>query len=167
MWPHTEGHLTQHGRLRGLAFEFHLFPGWHFSLVQVTQPSFSQFTHLWLTAAWPQGWFRHHLWGRTESSSSSKGVHRSVRLILAAALQVQFSGYSHPIDEDAASLVAPGKCKTQVQSQGREDFLEEEMATHSSILAWETPWTEEPGGLQSRGSQQSWTRLNDWPRLHR
>ena len=62
-------------------------------------------------SAWPQGWFRHHLWGCTESSSSSKGLHRSVRLILAATLQVQFCGYSHPIDEDAASLVAPGKCK--------------------------------------------------------
>ena len=35
-----------------------------------------------------------------------------------------------------------------VQSLGREDSLEEEMATHSSILAWEIPWTEEPGGLQ-------------------
>ena len=35
-----------------------------------------------------------------------------------------------------------------------EDTLEDEMATHSSILAWEIPWTEEPGGLQSRGSQK-------------
>ena len=39
-----------------------------------------------------------------------------------------------------------------VQSLGREDLLEKEMATHSSILAWEIPWTEEPGGLQSTGS---------------
>ena len=37
---------------------------------------------------------------------------------------------------------------------GQEDPLEEEMATHSSILAWEIPWTEEPGGLQSMGSQR-------------
>ena len=36
----------------------------------------------------------------------------------------------------------------------REDPLEEEMATHSCILAWEVPWTEEPGGLQSMGSQR-------------
>ena len=41
-----------------------------------------------------------------------------------------------------------------VQSLGQEDPLEEEMATHSSILAWEIPWTEEPGGLQSMGSQR-------------
>ena len=43
--------------------------------------------------------------------------------------------------------------ETQVQSLGWED-LEEEMATHSSILAWEIQWTEEPGGLQSMGSQR-------------
>ena len=43
--------------------------------------------------------------------------------------------------------------KTQVQSLGREDPLKEEMATHSSILAWKIPWTEEPGGPQSMGLQ--------------
>ena len=42
----------------------------------------------------------------------------------------------------------------QVQSLGWEDTLEEGMATHSSILAWRIPWTEEPGGLQSMGSQR-------------
>ena len=41
-----------------------------------------------------------------------------------------------------------------VQSLGWEDPLEEGMATHSSILAWRIPWTEEPGGLQSMGSQR-------------
>ena len=46
----------------------------------------------------------------------------------------------------------PAKQKTQVQSLGREDLLEKEMATHSSFLAWEIPWIEEPGGLQSVGS---------------
>ena len=44
--------------------------------------------------------------------------------------------------------------ETQVQFRGREDPLEKEMATHSSILAWRTPWTEELGGLQSIGSQR-------------
>ena len=42
----------------------------------------------------------------------------------------------------------------QVQSLGQEDPLEEGMATHSSILAWRIPWTEEPGGLQSTGLQR-------------
>ena len=51
--------------------------------------------------------------------------------------------------------------ETWIQSLGQEDPLEKETATHSSILAWETPWTEEPGGLQSMGSQKSWTRLSD------
>ena len=43
--------------------------------------------------------------------------------------------------------------ETQVQSLGREDLLEKEMAIHSSILAWKIPWTVEPGRLQSMGSQ--------------
>ena len=42
----------------------------------------------------------------------------------------------------------------RVQSLGREDPLEKEVATHSSVLAWRIPWTEEPGGLQSMGSQR-------------
>ena len=42
----------------------------------------------------------------------------------------------------------------QVQSLGWEDSLEEEMATHSSTLAWEIPWTEKPGGLQSMRSRR-------------
>ena len=48
----------------------------------------------------------------------------------------------------------PAKQETQVPSLGQEDPLEQEMATHSSILAWEISWTEEPGGLQSMGSQR-------------
>ena len=48
----------------------------------------------------------------------------------------------------------PAKRKTQVQSLGWEDPLEKEMATHPSILAWRSPWTEEPDGLQSTGSQR-------------
>ena len=51
--------------------------------------------------------------------------------------------------------------ETQVRSLSWEDLLEEEMATHSSIQAWEIPWTEEPGGPQSMGSQKSQTRLRD------
>ena len=47
--------------------------------------------------------------------------------------------------------------ETQIRSLGWEDLLEKEMATHFSILAWEIPWTEEPGGLQSMGSQKSRT----------
>ena len=61
-----------------------------------------------------------------------------------------------------ASLVKnqPAMREIWVRSLGWEDPLEKEMATHSSILAWRTPWTEEPGGLQSTGSQRighNWT----------
>ena len=48
----------------------------------------------------------------------------------------------------------------QVRSLGLEDPPEKETGTHYSILAWKVPWTEEPGGLQSKWSQ-SWTRLGD------
>ena len=48
----------------------------------------------------------------------------------------------------------PTMRETQLQSLGWEDLLEKEMATHSSILAWKIPWTEEPGGLQCMGSQK-------------
>ena len=60
----------------------------------------------------------------------------------------------------SSSLVAqrlkclPAMWETWVRSLGREDPLEKEMATHSSILAWRIPWTEEPGRLQSMGSQR-------------
>ena len=55
----------------------------------------------------------------------------------------------------------PAKQETWVQSLGQEDPLEKEIATHSSILAWEIPWTEEPARLHSMGSQKRWTRLSD------
>ena len=48
----------------------------------------------------------------------------------------------------------PTMRETQVQSLGREDLLKKEMATHSNILAWKIPWTEDPGRLQSMGSQR-------------
>ena len=51
--------------------------------------------------------------------------------------------------------------ETQVLSLGKENPLEKEMAALSSILAWEIPRTEETRGLQSMGSQESWTQLSD------
>ena len=48
-----------------------------------------------------------------------------------------------------------------VPSLDQEDPLEKGMATHSSILAWEIPWTEDPGGLQSMVLQKSWTQLSN------
>ena len=66
----------------------------------------------------------------------------------------------YPLQYSWASLVAqmvknpPAMRETWVQSLGREDALEEDMATHPSILAWRIPWTEEAGGLQSMGSQR-------------
>ena len=68
--------------------------------------------------------------------------------------------YCLPWTSLAAQMVKslPTTRETRVQSLGREDLLEKEVATHSSILVWEIPWTEEPGGLQSVGSQ----RVRHW-----
>ena len=54
----------------------------------------------------------------------------------------------------------PAMQEMQVRSLGREDPLDKGKATHSSILAWEIPWTEDPSGLKSMGLQQSSTRLS-------
>ena len=54
----------------------------------------------------------------------------------------------------------PAKQKTG-SIPDQEDHVEKELATHSSILAWEIPWTEKPSGLQIMGSQKSWTQLSN------
>ena len=61
-------------------------------------------------------------------------------------------------------MCLPTMWETRVQSLDREDPLEKEVATHSSTPAWKMPWTEEPGRLQSMGSQ-SWTGLSDFTYL--
>ena len=69
---------------------------------------------------------------------------------------IQWKYWSSPV---AQLIKNPSTMReTLVPSLGWEDPLEEEMATHSSILAWRIPWTEEPGGLQSMGLQRA--RLN-------
>ena len=58
--------------------------------------------------------------------------------------------------------------ETRVQSLGREDLLEKEMAIHASTIAWKIPWTEEPGGLHVvHGVTKSRTRLSDFTSLHK
>ena len=72
---------------------------------------------------------------------------------LAAAAPWKMSGFpdGSMVKNPPASVETQEMC---VPSLGQEDPLEEEMATHSSILAWEVPWTEEPGGPQSMGLQR-------------
>ena len=69
-------------------------------------------------------------------------VYTSLMLLLRASLVAQM----------AKNL--PAKQETWVPSLGQEDALEKEMATHSNILTWRSPWTMEPGGLQSMGLQR-------------
>ena len=67
-------------------------------------------------------------------------------------LKDPYSFELYPGGSDVKAL--PPMWEARVRSLGGEDPLEKEMATHSSILAWRIPWTEEPGGLQSTGSQR-------------
>ena len=73
-------------------------------------------------------------------------------LLFGVSYHVKLTSLDFPVAQMVKCL--PIMWETWVQSLGQEDFLEKEMATHSSILAWKIPWTEEPGRLQSVGSQR-------------
>ena len=74
---------------------------------------------------------------------------------------LSFSKYNKWASQVAQSVkTLPAMQETWAQFLGREDPLEKDMATHSSILAWRIPWTEEPGRLQSMGLQES-TQLSN------
>ena len=81
-------------------------------------------------------------------------LHMEKRLNSPSFLEI-LKGLLHPWWlSSKESACSTGDVEVRVQSLGQEDPLEEEMATHSSILASEIPWTEEPDGLQSMGSQE-------------
>ena len=80
----------------------------------------------------------HRPWSHKESDTTER---------LSLSLMRDF-----PVAQTVKHL--PTMQETRVLSLGQEDPLEKEMATHSSTLAWRIPWTEEPGGLQSMGSQR-------------
>ena len=83
------------------------------------------------------------LWGRTESDTTEATQHQQ---------QQQGSKWASLVAQMVKNL--PAMWEMWLPSLGWEDPLEEGMATHSSILAWEIPWIEEPGGLQSKESQR-------------
>ena len=84
---------------------------------------------------------------KNEISFSRQTVHV---IISKLSCQCDFPGSA----SDKESACQCRRHETWVRSPGWEEPLEEEMATHSNILAWKIPWTEEPGGLQSMGSQR-------------
>ena len=88
--------------------------------------------------------------------SAIEAVSYAYLRLLIFLLEILISAYL-PKSSLVAHLVKslPAMQETWVQSLGCEDPLEKKMATHSSILAWKIPWTEEPGRLQSMGSQES------------
>ena len=83
---------------------------------------------------------------------------------LGKYLSAYYGGGTAPHTDSPSGSVIKNLLAEQriwVRSLGGEDPLEEEMATHYSLLAWEIPWTEEPGGLQTMGSQRSQTWLSN------
>ena len=84
----------------------------------------------------------------SQDRQDSVGEHFNITAVLL---------HSFLVDQMVQNL--PAMWETWVRSLGQEDPLEKGMATHSSILAWRIPWTEEPGGLQSMGSQRV---RHDW-----
>ena len=97
---------------------------------------------------------------KEEEELSFQLVEMSVKISSRFGYKFMSGSSNYHLTLFGASLVAqtvknlPAMQETRVQSLGVEDLLEKGMATHSSILASRIPWTEEPGGLQSMGSQR-------------
>ena len=89
-------------------------------------------------------------WSTSDLKGGLGGTASMIRVVIYG-LSIVWSRAS-PMAQMVKNL--PAVQETWVRSLGQEDLLEKEMATHSSILAWEIPWTEQPGGLQSIGSQR-------------
>ena len=100
-----------------------------------------------------------------DCSPPGSSVHGILQARILQWVAISFSrGSSQPRDQTQISLVAQNLSaiqETQVRSLVGEDALEKEMATHSSVLAWEIPWTEEPGGATVYRAAQSQTQLSD------
>ena len=95
-----------------------------------------------------------HLWGRTESDTTEAiwQQQQQQKFSLPSLIDKFLILWGFPVEKNPPANAKDQE--TQVRPLGREDPLEEEVAPHSSILAWEIPWTEEPGRLQSMGLQR-------------
>ena len=89
-----------------------------------------------------------------KSQNSSRRVPEKSRLVLLLDNVYPYDGASQVVLVVKNPPANAGDIEMWVQSRGQEDLLEKKTATHSSILAWRIPWTEETGGLQSTGSQR-------------
>ena len=113
-------------------------------------------------------WFRVPAELSTESKrenllSCSSGTYLVTKLLLIFLLSPR---WNEGFPGGSVMKNLPAKQEMGVQSLGGEDPLEKEMATHSSVLAWRIPWTEEPGRLQSRGLQRVWHDLATKPHTY-
>ena len=103
-----------------------------------------------------------HCWGQEVCCQRRVGIQTSSDHCLLLLAVYSTSLYSWGSPSGAAVKNLPAMQETRIWYLDQEDPLEKEIATHSSILAWEIPWTEEPGGLQSMGTQRV---RNDWSNL--
>ena len=108
-------------------------------------------------ASWPQGWV--HCCDAAEFPQEEVcfTVNETLQLELRSLLETGLIDFVSLVAQTVKNLSA--MWQTRVRPLGQEDPLEKGMATHSSILAWRIPWTEEPGGLQSMGLQRV---SHDW-----
>ena len=83
-----------------------------------------------------------------------KSLYGHIKITLIKKNNINYGHISKFVGLPRCDKNPPSMQEMRVQSLGQEDPLETGMATHSSILAWRIPWTEEPGGLQSTGSQK-------------
>ena len=93
-----------------------------------------------------------HIWGSQHSSVKIPKIPRRLDFPRSPRKGLKDQRWTSLVAQMVKRL--PTMWETQVQSRSWEDLLEKEMATHSSTLAWRIPWTEEPGRLQSTGSQR-------------
>ena len=159
----------QHGhwsdlRLKGCHTDHTSFPLFTTSQYPHEAPGWISISYLFLCI-----WLHLFLYSSVGLSGSSAGKESACNAgdpgSIPESERTPWKGIGYPFQYSWASLMVqmvknpPAMWETWVQSLSHEDPLEEEMATHSSILAWRIPWTEEAGGLQCVGSQ-SRTRLS-------
>ena len=107
--------------------------------------------------------YKHQICSRIEDiwKFQKVGMQKELKTRRVVASPYVFWGYP-----SGSAVKNPAMQETQVWSLGWKDLLEEEMATHSSILTWRIPWTEEPGRLQCMGSQRIGHDCSDWAHTH-
>ena len=133
----------------------------HIQTYQTSSPMLTGSCGLWVSSPHKGSLWA---WGRLDLGSKWQWSIHSCYQMLLVLTPSPWSEVCHRLGKLPRWLRGkewPAVQETGIQLRGQEDPLEEEVATRSRILVWETPWTEEPGGLQSMGFRKSWTQLSN------